>query len=69
MVLIQLKDLEYFDDDFEYDPFLVEEDKDFEKKYKKLVHLCQTYDDFNEIEEFIDDNFKRINFETRIINI
>lgn len=33
LVLIQLKDLCYYEDDFEYEPFLVNANtKDFEKK-------------------------------------
>lgn len=71
MVLIQLKDLCYYDDDFEYDPILVEEtqDKDFEKKYEQLVKVCKNYECFDEVIDFINDNFNVISFETRVINI
>ena len=69
LVLIQLKDLCYYDDNFEYKPFLVEKDKDFESKYKKLVKICNTYEQFDEVEEFIQENFIKLNFEKRTINI
>lgn len=35
IVLVQLKDICYYDDDFEYEPFLVKADtKDFEKNIR-----------------------------------
>lgn len=68
-VIIQLKDICYYDDDFEYEPFIVEKDKNFEEKYKELVKLCKNYNDFQEVEDFIYDNFKIINFEKRIIEV
>lgn len=69
LVLIQLKDMCYYDDDFEYEPFLVEKDKDFEKKYQELVKICNTYEQFDEVEDFIQENFIKLNFEQRIITI
>ena len=70
LVLIQLKDLCYYEDDFEYEPFLVNTNtKDFEKKYKKLLKICKNYDDFQEIEDFIEENFEKIDFEKRTIEI
>lgn len=68
-VIIQLKDICYYDDDFEYEPFIVEKDENFEEKYKELVKLCKNYNDFQEVEDFIYDNFKIINFEKRIIEV
>lgn len=68
-VIIQLKDICYYDDDFEYKPFIVEKDENFEEKYKELVKLCKNYNDFQEVEDFIYDNFKIINFEKRIIGV
>lgn len=68
-VIIQLKDICYYDDDFEYKPFIVEKDENFEEKYKELVKLCKNYNDFQEVEDFIYDNFKIINFEKRIIEV
>lgn len=68
-IIIQLKDMCYYDDDFEYEPFIVEKDENFEKKYNKLIKVCKNYNDFQEVEDFIYDNFKIINFEKRIIEV
>lgn len=68
-ILIQLKDICYYDDDFEYEPFLVKKDEKFEEKYKKLVNVCNNYEAFDEVEDFIHENFKTIEFEKRIIEI
>lgn len=68
-VLIELKDICYYDDDFEYEPFIVKKDKDFEKKYKELESLCENYDDFQDVEDFICDNFEKIEFDKRVIEI
>ena len=68
-VVIQLKDLCYYEDDFEYDPFIVEKDDKFEENYKRLVELCQGYDDFEEVEQFVRDNFTKLDYEKRIINL
>ena len=69
LVLIQLKDMCYYDDDFEYEPFLVEKDKDFEEKYNELVKICNTYEQFDEVEDFIQENFIKLDFEQRTIII
>lgn len=69
LVLIQLKDICYYDDDFEYEPFLVEKDKDFEKKYEKFVEVCQSYESFDEVDDFISENFKQVDYEKRIIEV
>lgn len=68
-ILIQLKDICYYDDDFEYEPFLLERDKDFEKKYEEFVKICKNYEEFDEVEDFIHENFNKIEFEKRIIEI
>lgn len=68
-IIIQLKDMCYYDDDFEYEPFIVEKDENFEEKYNKLIKVCKNYNDFQEVEDFIYDNFKIINFEKRIIEV
>ena len=68
-VRIQLTDICYYDDDFEYEPFIVEKDENFEEKYNKLIKVCKNYNDFQEVEDFIYDNFKIINFEKRIIEV
>lgn len=69
LVLIQLKDICYYDDDFEYEPFLVEKNEDFEEKYKELVEVCNTYEQFDEVEDFIQENFIKLDFEKRTITI
>lgn len=69
MILIQLKDLCNYEDDFEYEPILVEKDKEFEKKYKKFVKVCQTYENFQQVEDFISENFNRVAYEQRIIEL
>lgn len=62
IVIIQLKDIMYgCDNDF----YIVKKDKDFEKKYKKLVDLCGSIECFNKIKTFIEKNFEVINFEIR----
>lgn len=69
-VIIQLKDICYYDDDdFKYEPFIVEKDENFEEKYKELIKVCKNYNDFQEVEDFIYNNFKIINFEKRIIEV
>lgn len=69
LALIQIKDICYYDNDFEYEPFLVEQDENFDEKYRRLVHICQNYDDFQEVEDFIEDNFTKVKFEKLIIEI
>ncbi len=68
-IIIQLKDICCYDDDFEYKPFIVKKDNDFEEKYNELIKVCKNYNDFQEVEDFIYDNFKIINFEKRIIEV
>ena len=68
-VCIQLKDINYYDDDFEYEPIIVEKDENFEETFNELKKVCKNYEDFNEVDEFIEENFKKINIEKRIIKI
>lgn len=68
-VIIQLVDMCYYDDDFKYEPIIVKKDEDFEKKYEGLVKVCKNYEDFNEIEEYINDNFIKMDFEKRKIEV
>ena len=68
-IRIQLKDICYYDDDFEYEPFIVKKDKDFEEKYKKLVEICKNYEMFDEVQDFINENFETIGFETRYVEV
>lgn len=68
-IIIQLKDICYYGDDFEYEPFIVKKDKDFEEKYNKLVKVGKNYESFDEVEDFINTNFEKIDFETRYIEV
>lgn len=68
-VRIQLKDICYYDYDFEYEPFIVEKDENFEEKYNELVKVCKNYESFDEVEDFINKNFEKIGFETRYIEV
>lgn len=68
-IRIQLKDCCYYDDDFEYEPFIVEKDENFEEKYNELVKVCENYESFDEVEDFINKNFEKIGFETRYIEV
>lgn len=71
MILVQLKDMCYYEDDFEYTPYLIDDKntEEFNKKYEQLEKICHTYQDFNEVEDFINNNFKVIPFEKRVIEI
>ena len=71
MILIQLKDMCYYEDDFEYTPYLIDNEnaEEFNEKYEQLEKICHTYQDFNEVEDFINNNFKVIPFEKRVIEI
>ena len=66
-VIIQLKDLCYYGDDFKYAPFIVKRDDNFEEKFVELQKICKNYEDFGEVEDFIADNFTKVEFETREI--
>lgn len=68
-IRIQLKDICHYGDGFEYEPFIVKKDKDFEEKYNKLVKVCKNYESFDEVEDFINTNFEKIDFETRYIKV
>lgn len=69
LVLIQLKDSCYYDDDFEYEPFLVEKDEDFQEKYQGLVNICQSYDSFEEVEDYIAETFTKVDYEQLTIEV
>lgn len=69
IIRIQLKDTCYYDDDFEYKPFYVIKDKHFEKQYDKLLDLCNDYENFQDIEDFIEENFTKIEIEERFIEV
>lgn len=65
-IRIELTDL--YDDDFDLE-YIVKKDKDFEEKYEKLVELCGNYEFFDEVQDFISENFETIGFETRYIEV
>lgn len=68
-VCIQIKDICYYDDDFEYEPIIVKKGEDFEEKYAELEKLCKNYESFDEVDEFIDTNFERIIYEERYLRV
>lgn len=68
-VIIQLKDICNYGDSFEYEPFIVIKDKNFEEKYNKFVKICKYYEDFQEVEDFINNNFEKIGFEKRYVEV
>lgn len=68
-IIIQLKDICYYDNDFNYDPIIVKKEQDFEEKYNKFVKICKNYETFQEIEDFIYENFIQIEIEEREIYI
>lgn len=69
IVMIQLKDICYYEDSYEFEPIFVIKEESFEEKYNKLVEICKNYEDFQEVEDFINENFQKINFETRYIEV
>ena len=69
IVMIQLKDICYYEDSYEFEPIFVIKGEDFEEKYNKLVEVCKNYEDYQEVEDFIYDNFKKIDVERREIEV
>lgn len=69
IVMIQLKDICYYEDSYEFEPIFVIKEKSFEEKYSKLVEICKNYEDYQEVEDFIYDNFKKIDVERREIEV
>lgn len=69
-IMIKIKDNNNYLDNNEETilyQFLVEKDKDFDEKYEKLLKICKDYLDFQEIIDFICDNFKEIKVDEREI--
>ena len=58
-ILIKLEDSEYYDDKYNFPSFIVEYEENIEEKLEKV---CKNYDDFNEVEDFIKNNFKNIEY-------
>ena len=69
IVMIQLKDICYYEDSYEFEPIFVIKEESFEEKYSKLVEICKNYEDYQEVEDFIYDNFKKIDVERREIEV
>lgn len=63
IVKIRLKDICYYEDNFEYNPIYVIKNEKFEENINKLKEICENYDSFQEIDDFIDDNFEKIDIE------
>lgn len=61
-ILIKLEDSEYYDDKYNFPSFIVEYEENIEEKLKELEKVCKSYDDFNEVEDFIKNNFKNIEY-------
>ena len=68
-VLIQLKDKFYYGDDFEFTPYVVKRNENFEDKYNEFVKVCENYKDYGEVDDFMNENFEKIYFETRYIEV
>lgn len=49
--------------------YLVERTKDFDKKLRGLRKVCNNYEDWDEVETYVNNNFKVVSFDTRDINI
>jgi hypothetical protein len=64
--LIKIHDID--DIDFDY-TIIVEKTDDFEEKYAELERLSESYDNFQEIEDFIYDNFNKLGYDEREITI
>lgn len=63
IVKIRLKDICYYEDNFEYNSIYVIKNEKFEENINKLKEICENYDSFQEIDDFIDDNFEKIDIE------
>lgn len=69
VIMIKLKDLCDFKDNFEYKPYLVVADDEFKKKLDGLKNVCKNYSDFEEVTEYVKNNFKYIEFDEEVIEI
>lgn len=69
LVLIKLKEICVFYDNFEYKPYLVVADDEFEKKLDGLKNVCRNYSDFEEVTEYVKNNFEILNFDEEVIQI
>lgn len=67
VVKIEFRDIEYMD--YNEDIFYIIKREDFEEKYKKLIELSKNYDSFEEICDFINNNFILLDINEFIIKI
>lgn len=67
IVEINLRDYEY--NDFDYETFYIIKTKDFEKKYEQLMKIAKEYEDFQEVYDFIHNNFITIDIDYRVIGV
>lgn len=64
---INLRDYEY--NDFDYETFHIIKTKDFEEKYEQLMKIAREYEDFQEVYDFINNNFITIDIDYRIVGV
>lgn len=63
IVCIKFREIENWDDNSgNFERYIIK-DNNFNKNFKKLQKLMLTYDNFQEIEDFIFDNFQEIDLE------
>lgn len=67
IVEINLRDYEY--NDFDYETFYIIKTKDFEKKYEQLMKIAREYEDFQEVYDFIHNNFITIDIDYRVVGV
>ena len=63
-ILITIKD----EDGLLYD-MCVKKDENFEEKYSGVVDICNSFENFQEVEDYIVDNFERVYIEKREIEV
>ena len=69
-VIIKIKDNNNYLDNNEDTlmcQYLLKKDKDFNEKYEKLLKICKEFSNFQEVEDFIYDNFEKVNIDEREI--
>lgn len=49
--------------------YLVKKTKDFSKKLSGLRKVCDSYEDWNEVEEYVNNNFKVVDYTEKTIQI
>lgn len=68
IVCLKFREIEYWDDDSgDFDRYVVR-DENFEKNFEELSNLILKYENFQEIENFLTENFQEIKMEDYEIN-